>query len=226
MIDKLVNSFNDGEYYYSDLSTDCKIFSLHVALNALHKINFDDYITLILKSFLKYDEDYNSRDYTCCLKKVEKAYEVKDEENRRCVYNFNKTSIIRRHLLEYIIDGILHEKIHKYLINYVLRYFKTSIAYLQLQNENDFSRLKQSLKKKNIDADNFVLLLWIPKENKFSLLSNFPVENNLLDNVKNMWGDYCEQNRVDYITNVLKRENKISSYMPYLQHYNDGIIRF
>jgi hypothetical protein len=85
--------------------------------------------------------------------------------------------------------------------------------------------LKQSLKK-NIDADDFVLLLWIQKENKFSLLSNFSVENNLLDKVKNMWGDYCQQNRVDYITKILKRENTISSYTPYLQHYNDGIIRF
>ena len=70
-------NINNGPYIL-DLSNDCKIFSLHVALNAIHGINYSDYISMILESFWENENNYNCEDYVCCLSKVEK---FKDEVN-------------------------------------------------------------------------------------------------------------------------------------------------
>ena len=145
MVDKLVNSFSNGMFISYDLSTNCNIFSLHVALNAYYEeVTFSQYISMILDSFENFQGDYNEKDFVCRLNKVEKAYEIKDETDRKCVYFFDDLKVIRRHVLEYIIDGILHEEIHNSLISRVVSHLNTNLFYIRIMTDSDFNVLKNT----------------------------------------------------------------------------------
>jgi hypothetical protein len=239
MADIIVKKLNDQntneyvQYHYYDLKSDYQLFFIHVGMNAYLKktvpISFSDHISTILNSFETCIE-YDYKTATCVrnLKKVEVGWGL--PTNGDINISVDEKSVMRRHLLEYLIDGILHPTI----IDCISMVLCSKVKIIPITKDGDFERMTYILNQNRID------ILWLTHgnthktENKYYLLSDRKLDDfDLIYNeVKNMWLEYCNKTPCAYLLEMLENGNKkldektADNYKRLLQPYHEGTIIF
>jgi hypothetical protein len=234
MVDSIVKKLNDLnknkdiKFHYYDFKSDCQLFCIHIAINAYLKseseaTSFSKYISNIFGSFENTYYDYKTANFIGHLNKYEIGW---TSPNNNINVITDDKAVMRRHLLEFIIDGILHQTIIDSIPMVLCRY-RTFFKIFSVTKEGDFDFTKYIVNENRID------ILWVhsnDNEDNYYLLSERKLDNFdvIYNNVKNMWLEYCEISPIVYLLKMLEigQENMlpviVDNYTRLLEPYDDG----
>ena len=231
MAENLLKDLNDigaPDYHLYDLNTDCRLFSVHVALSAYfkqqkkdHYISFASFISNVLSAC---ETTESNEKYIKHLNKCERSKKPFNILNEPCL-GFEPNAARRRHLLEYIIDGVLHETIHVNLLKTIAKKYEADFEMLSVERDDREYYAKKLFKYFNDGYEKRLCLVWMQGQDLYYLISKRKVVNfnKILKNTKKMWDEYCKNEPIEYISSIVKFFPEITDYDDILKNYSNGI---